>query len=209
MSSRQAEFRLLPVTIGTAHLRKQLEAAPELWNENPERTAHPASPHREADDIWVRFNSRDQIGPRFSDEHRSVWYPSAAKLPAIRPIAFHLMAAVEGVELGGILITRLMDGGMVYPHTDHGWHAEYYSKFYLPVKTAPGDLFRFQSGDISPQYGQVWEFDNSCRHWVDNQSGRDRMALIICIRTHERERRCPHFQTGFRSSQESSRTIQG
>ena len=68
-------------------------------------------------------------------------------------------------------------------HTDAGWHAQYYDKFFVPVLNAEGAVFGFDDGIIAPKLGQAWWFDNSNPHWVDNNSDTDRIAMIVCIRT--------------------------
>jgi len=92
------------------------------------------------------------------------------------------MAMVRGERLGGVLITRLPPGGKIYPHADAGWHAAYYDKYFVPVQNKAGATFGFIDGDINPSIGDVWKFNNSVPHWVNNDSDEDRIAMIICIK---------------------------
>jgi hypothetical protein len=93
------------------------------------------------------------------------------------------MHIVDGERLGGILITKLPAGGHIARHTDAGWHAQYYDKFYVPILNHKGSVFGFDDGIIEPELGEAWWFDNSNPHWVDNKSDCDRIAMIVCIRT--------------------------
>jgi hypothetical protein len=92
------------------------------------------------------------------------------------------MSMVNGERLGGVLITRLPPGGEITAHTDGGWHAEYYNKYYVPIKNLAGSIFGFIDGVIDPNIGEVWKFDNSVPHWVKNNSSEERIAMIICIK---------------------------
>lgn len=157
-----------------------LQRNPQLWNEHVGRTESPESPHHEVDDIWVRYAAPDLVkepGP-----HESVWYPSAALLP-VATICKALMARVGGERLGGVLITQIPPGGQVHPHHDAGWHAEYYEKFAVQLQSAPGQRFCFEDGYLEPQPGDIYWFDNSVSHWVENQTPYNRITMIVCIKT--------------------------
>lgn len=156
-----------------------LQANPQLWNALSERTKQQDSPHREVDDIWARYAEGGAIT---SEQHESVWYPSAEMLP-VRDIVFPLMASVDGERLGGVLITRIPAGKACYPHADHGWHAGYYQKFAVQIQSAPGQQFCFEGESLEPMPGDVYTFDNSHPHWVTNQTPYDRVTLIACIKT--------------------------
>lgn len=144
------------------------------------------SPHSEMTDIWIRY--RDVVPhlisgdfSDFSDEHDSIWYPSSREIPEVKDVIFSVMSHVRGERLGGVLITKLSPGGKIKPHTDSGWHASYYDKFYVPIEDY-GSEFGFESGVIQPKLGEVYQFDNSKLHWVNNETTGDRIAMIICIK---------------------------
>ena len=146
------------------------------------------SPHAQMQDIWARYNDVRPFEAKgsldgFDAEHDSVWYPVVDKIPSLKNVVFDLMRIVDGERLGGILITKLAAGGHITRHTDSGWHAQYYDKFYVPILNSKGSVFGFDDGDIDPELGQAWWFDNSNPHWVDNKSDTDRIAMIVCIRT--------------------------
>lgn len=140
--------------------------------------------HAQMNDIWLRYGDiSDMVKSgdysEIANEHDSVWLKD---LPACKKLCFDVMALVDGERLGGVLITRLPVGGEILPHTDSGWHAEYYDKYYVPIKNKKGSVFGFDEGDIEAQAGEVWAFDNSNLHWVRNNSEEDRIAMIICIK---------------------------
>lgn len=175
-------IRLLPLRFDVLPLREELRAHAALWGEHTWRTEHPKSPHREAQDIWLRYNSLKRLGPRFNEAHESEWYPSIAKLPAARALAEHMFDGVNGLTLGGVLLTKVPAGSQVYPHADRGWHAEHYEKFAIQVAGNDEQFFCYGDGCLSPQTGQSFWFENQSPHWVVNESDEDRITLICCIR---------------------------
>lgn len=164
-------------------LRNELAAHPELWDARPERRVAPGSPHAGMKDIWVRYNDISRLGPRFNDEHVPANYPAWHTLPAARRICFDLMSLVDGEMLGGVLITRIPPGCGIARHIDTGWHVEYYDKFYVCLQNDPGAEFACDDASLTPSVGDVHLFDNRVPHWVVNNSTRDRITLIVCIRT--------------------------
>lgn len=137
--------------------------------------------HSQMDDIWLRFGDIPKDGDysKITNEHDSIWLKH---LPECRNVCFKIMTAVDGERLGGVLITRLPAGGKILPHTDSGWHAEYYDKYYVPIKNKKGAVFCFDDGVIDPCLGDVWAFNNSYAHWVDNNSDQERIAMIACVK---------------------------
>jgi len=174
-------------------LQKALATHSHLFGQIPLRAAPKGSPHAEMTDIWVRYNDIKNYNPNpdnfctsgsdFNAEHDSVWYPSYYCLPELKPILFGMMGYLEGERLGGILITKLPPGGKIHPHVDGGWHAAYYEKFYVAVRNPEGSEFVFNDGAIKAKDGDVYWFDNSVPHWVNNETDEERIAMIVCIKT--------------------------
>ncbi|QQK03845.1 aspartyl/asparaginyl beta-hydroxylase domain-containing protein [Burkholderia anthina] len=182
-------FRKLPYQVDVRELNAQLAASPNLWGEFSRRKTQPGTPHSRMTDIWVRYNDVRKAPycngdfSTFNDEHVPVWYRAWRILPALHPIIFDLMSRVQGEMLGGVLITRIPDGQGIDPHIDRSWHVDYYDKFYISLESAPGAEFWCGEEFINPVPGDVYHFDNRLEHWVINRSGRDRVTLIVCIRT--------------------------
>jgi hypothetical protein len=173
-------------------VKNQLEAHHELWDQHTIRKTAPNTPHSGMSDIWVRYNDvkkYEESGDyrTFNDAHVPVWYPAWTVIPSLKPIVLDLMAATEGEMLGGVLITRIPPGHGIAPHTDDGWHVQYYDKFYVCIQNDPGATFWCEHDGVKeglePKEGEVWLFDNRKLHWVENNSVRDRITLIVCIRT--------------------------
>lgn len=167
--------------INVMPLALQLKQHPHLWNINSERTTAEGTPHKAADDIWVRYADGGVAEGR--SPHDSVWYPAYRMLPAIREIAFGVMGLVSGERLGGVLITRIPAGQSLDPHIDHGWHAEYYDKFAVQLESHPQQAFCYDDGKFITAPGDIYWFNNQALHWVVNDSPCDRITMILCIRT--------------------------
>ena len=175
-------------SLNVQQLQKELLENINEFDRYDYRRTFPNSPHAQMSDIWVRYNDIKPFEEKgsltgFEAEHDSIWYPVASKLPSLKKVVFDLMHIVDGERLGGILITKLPAGGHIAKHTDSGWHAQYYDKFYVPIMNSKGSVFGFEDGVIEPELGQAWWFDNSNPHWVDNNSDADRISMIVCIRT--------------------------
>lgn len=156
-----------------------LQEHPELWNQNRARTEDPRSPHYGLDDIWARYGAPEHA--KTGEPHDSKWWP-AADLLGIKPICLDVMRHAEGVELGGVLITRIAPGKEVKPHTDPGWHARRYQKYGVQITSAPGQRFCFEDESLETRPGDVFFFDNAYTHWVTNPTNYERITMIVCIR---------------------------
>lgn len=205
-------LRPLVYGLDVAPVLEELDAHPELWNQFTLRTEGYAPAHNGISDIWVRYRDwaewqqiqlevndpsgvgAQQLVARFVGEpHDSVWYPAIEKLPSIRTLVYELMYHYNVERLGGILITRIPPYGRVGPHIDRGWHANYYEKILVQLRSAPQQAFCFDDGRFECEPGTVYAFDNSFEHWVDNMSAVERISLIVCVR---RDPRFPPLHRG-------------
>lgn len=172
---------MLASNINVAPLCHAAQRQRDLWNVNPLRTAHPGSPHGEAEDIWLRFSPLEDPAA-VMDGLDSVNYPGFAALPQARPIVFDLMRLVEGERLGRVLITRLKPGGRITRHADEGEYAAHFDRYHVSLHGLPGSIFRAGDETVSMATGECWWFDNQAPHEVVNNSADDRIHLIVDIR---------------------------
>lgn len=184
-------FIKIAESIDVAPVLAQLDDHPELWNANTIRKTAPGTPHAQMSDIWVRYNDNRFYEARgdyagFNDMHVPVWYPAWRMLPALKPIVFGLMTALQGEMLGGVLITKIPPGHVIAKHKDDSWHVRTFEKFYVSLQSAPGAIFGCEHDgvreELHPNAGECWLFDNKKTHWVENKSKIDRITLIVCIR---------------------------
>lgn len=184
-----APIRILRQDVEVGPLIQQLDAAPELWNQNVFRTEtgpySGSSPHGKISDIIVRFNDwKNWTGDRmaFNGPHESVWWGAYDKLPYIQPLVFDLMRLFCAEQLGMVLLTRIPPHCNVGKHVDRGWHSEHYLKFGVQIKSAPGQTFCYQGFKLETAPGDLFAFDNSKVHWVENPTEHERITLIVCLR---------------------------
>jgi Aspartyl/Asparaginyl beta-hydroxylase len=166
-------------------IQQELSAHPDVWNTIKHRTEHPMSPHREVDDVWMRYNPIENYHgdmQRFNDEHTPEWYPVADKLPAVKVVSEALFKQLKGEQLGAVLITRIPAGRQVYPHVDGGWHARTFDKFCVTIRGNHAQAFCFDGEELRTGDGDFFWFDNAYPHWVKNDSAEDRISLIVCVR---------------------------
>jgi len=173
---RIGEIDPLPVLL-------ELQRQPELWGESRARQEYDQSPHVAIDDIWVRWNVADVLddGTTGSDDIR--FLPAWSMLPSLRPIVFPLMARVQAVQLGAILLTRIPPGRRVDPHIDEGWHAKRYNtKVYVALQTNPDCMNACENETLVMKPGDCWLFRNTVIHSIVNAGPDDRISLICCMR---------------------------
>jgi mannose-6-phosphate isomerase-like protein (cupin superfamily) len=167
---------LLPITL-------ELQRAADLWDANPFRRTYPDSPHVEMVDIAVRYMPPGDVNlVSRKSEHRCEFWPAWHRLPALRPLVFSLMARVQAVELGSILLTRLKPGGKILPHSDAGsWAPEFYNTK-VHVTLAGEALVTCGEDAVVFKAGTIWTFDNLLQHSIENTGQVDRIVCIISMR---------------------------
>lgn len=182
-----SHFKLIAKDIDVAPLLAELDANPQLWNERPERRGG-NSPHRETQDIWVRYASEEAMQePEFMQrEHKSVWWPAYRQLPSLADIISVVMDAIGGeMRFGGVLMTKIMPGCQVYPHHDRGtFHSEYYTtKVWIPLRANDQCVNTVEDEAMVWKPGEAWSHSNLIKHSVRNDGESERICLILCFRS--------------------------
>lgn len=179
-------FELIQGGFDVSQAALELDLQSDLWNERKDRTIVPNSPHRETTDIWCRYCAPEEMSDPF-DFHRpfvSTWYPAWKRLPALWPIYHKVAMVVAAEECGGVLITRIPAGRMVYAHNDRGsWHAEHYTtKVWMPIKANAGCVNYCVDESVVMRPGDAWSYSNLEMHAVENGGDTERVCLIMCFR---------------------------
>lgn len=178
-------FQLIAHNIDVLPLVLDLYRQPGLWDAHTARTDGEGS-FRNTSDIWVRFRDPSELTSReaFNEPFIPVMYPAWHALPHLRPLVFSLMARLEAVQLGGILITRVPSGQQVSPHDDRGrWHPTFFqTKAYLPLATNAACYSTCEDERIVMGVGECWLFDNLKTHSTVNDGETDRITLIVSMR---------------------------
>lgn len=181
-----SRFTLVAREIPVFALLDELDNAPDIWDERPERRFGP-SPHRESSDIWVRYADPHWLARTgdFAGRHQSTWWPVVDQIPSVFAIWDNVRWALGGdLEFGGVLITRIPPGKQVYPHHDRGtWHAEHYTtKVWLPLRANALCVNGVEDEEKVWKAGDAWSHDNLVTHWVRNEGTTERICFIACFR---------------------------
>lgn len=152
----------------------------ELWDQE-----HIAShwkvqhPEIEVSEILIRYpGAGDEV-----DDLLCEWQSSAATLPAARDLALSVMTHVRGEQLGRVVLTRLAPGKVIYPHADTvGKYSRFYTRFHVPIKSQEGVIFICGEERHTMLSGDLYWFDHSLTHSIENRSTEDRINLIIDVR---------------------------
>ena len=174
-------FQQIATNLDVLPLLLAVRRQPELWGKDRVRAEFDQSPHREVDDILLRFS--DTAAADIGDELICNNTEAMRALPQARPLIYWLMARVEGDLLGRVMITKLPPGGRIYPHADVlGKYANTMSRFHIPLQSGPGCMFRAGDEQVSMYPGEAWDFNAHAEHEVINNSADDRIHLIVDIR---------------------------
>lgn len=168
----------------------------ELWGAYGVRNWHPQSAHRGISDIILRYNKFDgklddyveAVCANLSVEN----YPAWPRLPEAVELIHLLMGRVRGLELGRAMISRLLPGASIPPHSDRIKEGElqfphrvppavYYDRYHVVVNSAPGMMFRCGDETLMMKTGEVWWFNNQLEHEVVNNSPEERLHLVVDI----------------------------
>lgn len=165
-------------------LQHALQVNPDLWNQNPIRTTFEGTPHGSVDDIWLRFNSPEgKTLVALGDELEAENYPAWFELHQARPVIFNLMRQVEGVQLGRVIVTRLLPGKTIAAHKDVlGRYSQVYMRYHCVIQGLPGSLFRCGDETICMRSGEVWWFNAHEVHECVNNSSDDRIHMLVDVR---------------------------
>jgi hypothetical protein len=195
-------YERIAAGVDVTPLLLELQRQPELWDKNPCRLSK-RGPHHETQDIFLRYKderphiaSGDWSG--FSAEHIPDWYASIDRLPAARRLCFDLMARVGGEMLGGVFLYKVAPGKRIHPHSDPGWHPNFYDKFNVCIKSNETTAFAYPKvGEAFVQRaGDVHWFRNDEVHEIVNAGDDDHIVLTVCIRL-DRGARVPWSPEGW------------
>ena len=164
---------------------RQLARHPELWGKKAARIDVKDSPHAQTQDIWLRFRDEKELTSpeKYGEPHFATFWPAWYALPGLHPIVYDVMAMVQAVYLGGILMTKILPGKAVLPHIDHGWHPTFNNtKAYVIFKANERCINQFPGEKVIMRPGDVWLFNNQVVHSVENDGDDERIAMVITMR---------------------------
>jgi hypothetical protein len=177
-------FKLISQGSPVQWLVDSLERQPELWGQNRLRTLTPGSPHKQADDIWLRFNKIPDAIEDW-DELESFNYPAYDDLLEAKKLVRWLACRMDAERIGRVLITRLKPGSVITPHCDIEQYSTYYDRFHIVLAADEGSVFHCGDEHAVMKRGECWSFDNRLLHSVENKGATDRLHLIVDLRLAE------------------------
>src|SRR5690606_31161395 len=93
------------------------------------------------------------------DDKEVIPYDAWYKLPSARKLVMGLMAQVDGVRLGRVIITKLPAGKKIDAHVDGGAPATYYERYQIALQSLPGAMFYIDDEECNFKSGDVWHID--------------------------------------------------
>jgi hypothetical protein len=172
-------FQKLAAGIVINPLLLQVLRHDELWDkEHIESRWKEGYPEIDVSEILVRYPIGDE-----SEDIQCEWRASSALLPAARELSLSVMTHVRGEQLGRVVLTRLGPGKVIYPHADTvGAYTNFYTRFHVPLKSDERVVFRCGDERTSMCAGELYWFDKSLVHTIENRGLDDRINLIIDVR---------------------------
>ena len=184
-------FQVIAQGVDVLPLLLAIKRRPDLWKEDTYLRDYPQGPFGEIESIMLRFPEKSvkqtqaevEAHLMTHDQHENIDYPAYKVLHEARPLVMNLMARVGGERLGRVMINKIMPGGRIFPHCDTPSHCEYYTRFHLVLWGKPGAVIRCDTEQLDMQTGDCFWFNNALEHEVINNSGEERISMVIDIRT--------------------------
>jgi hypothetical protein len=101
-------------------------------------------------------------------------------LDLVEPIINDLEKIHQG-QRGNVLFIKLKAMHGIREHKDSGDYLVYSRRNHIPIITSNKTIFGVGSKRINMQIGECWEINNTRTHLVENNSGTDRIHLLIDI----------------------------
>lgn len=160
-------------------LNAALDANPELWREITARQEAPGSAHHSTEAIFLRWCRARTVDAAHNAMDVAVYPASGVLLGAISPLFEEVLARVQHVFIGRVMIANLKAGCSIDAHIDEGRYADHYDRFHVALQSDAGNLFYVDGKSFHAKPGELWWFNHKREHRVENNSTRDRWHLIV------------------------------
>ena len=89
-------------------------------------------------------------------------------------------------EKTAVRLMKLEPGALIKEHSDQELSFEEgEARLHIPVKTNPGVIFLLQDERVIMQEGECWYLNLSLKHSVKNESGSERVHLVIDVKVND------------------------
>lgn len=161
-----------------------------LWHADDYLRSFPQGPFGETDSIILRFPPRTvheteellKEHMKFVDIWDCKWLDVSNQLPVVKGIVFDLARHVEATRIGRVFVNRIKAGGKIFRHADTPDHANAWCRFHVVLHAIPGVDFYCGDEMINMTSGNVYYFANQLEHEVQNNSGEDRIHIVVDYR---------------------------
>lgn len=173
-------FRKVLSGIDPVPLLRQLEANPQLWNNDEAwRMTKRNTALFAVNNIVLRTITQTPPGqqPKWDREAFSI-------LSEAQPIVLDVLRAIPGERLGTVIISRMVPGEIIAPHIDQmpPGIPPYWQRYQIPLSVNPGVEFHCGDERLFMEPGNAYWFNNQIIHSVVNGSDADRISMRVDIR---------------------------
>ncbi|MEI5996831.1 aspartyl/asparaginyl beta-hydroxylase domain-containing protein [Paraburkholderia bengalensis] len=191
-------FKIIKDGMDVNALALAIAMKPERWESDTFLRKYPQGPFGDTHTIMLRFPNiatgltdeqielyKQNLLPGY-DQHESVYWPGWDELTAAHDFVFDLARFTRATRIGRVMINRVRPGGHIFRHADTPEHVRYWRRFHLVIQGAPGAVIHCGekedgSEDEALQMltGRLFWFRNELFHEVRNESGVDRISMVI------------------------------
>lgn len=168
-------------TLDTSEAAKELTINAPLWDAFTLRQTLPGSPHVDTKCIPLRGD----LSFPFALGVQRPRTEYGLRLPACAALVNKVLAGLDVLEVGLVLLVKLRAGGYVRPHPDEGEYARHFSRMHIVVSSEPGNWLTCGDETAYPTQGQVFIFNHHAMHSAGNASANERVHLIVDIKLKE------------------------
>jgi hypothetical protein len=200
MNSIVSPFKLFEADLNSFFIDTNFQLGEELqeYFENPANNyLWKISTHRQTITKALRFT--ESINLRYlknlppeantvqSNQHMDVTESQEANFPIFKKTIQWIESALkfkgaENVEFGRIFFSKLSAHAKIDLHTDSGKYFSYYDRFHYTITEAKDNIFSIRENNCYLNKNSLYWVNNHVPHWLENQSDKDRINIIIDAR---------------------------
>lgn len=174
-------FSLILKELDVAPALAEVLRQPDEWNKQTGRKTPDLSPHKEVDDIWLRQTAG------VADHRECVPSEAIEKFPICRRMIYDTAAYFQADRVGRAYLSRMKPGAKIGRHRDVGPDLKLYydtEHYWSRVHIVLQGNSHFYAGDevVEMFAGEMWWFDGTQEHWVENTGVVDRIHLFMDLR---------------------------
>lgn len=171
-------FKKLVTGVPIDGFKLELECNDFLWKDYRFRSEYPGSVHADTDCIVLRAQEILDA-PSEKDMIECIDFPNMEFFPVVEDFLEDVRDIFNVKDFGRVLLVKLYPNGKVLPHIDQGKYAEAGNRLHFVIQSDEGNEFICGDEKVHMKPGELWYFDHKVLHYVNNNSERDRIHLLI------------------------------